>query len=219
MSSRPATRAERQLQTRERLIDAAAHVFARRGYHAATLEEVAHEAGYSTGAVYSNFSGKDDLFLAPADRQIARGSARAGGARGRAQVVAGAGSAAARAGAPGRREPALAGWFRSFIDENQEWPLLFYEFWSYGVRTERLRPEFEARRRAAREAIARPLLDAAASLGLEPRYPVEQLAAALSGRINGLGFERTVDPDAPSEDLAAFCVATPLTEGLGAPNR
>ena len=71
MSTPPATRAEQQVQTRERLIDAAARVFARRGYHAATLAEVAREAGYSTGAVYSNFSGKEDLFLALADRQVA----------------------------------------------------------------------------------------------------------------------------------------------------
>jgi len=212
MSTRPATRAEQQLQTRERLIDAAAQVFARRGYHAATLEEVAHEAGYSTGAVYSNFSGKEDLFLALADRQIA-------GRAEQAQVVAGAAAEAEESGDLGRLEAALAAWFRSFIDENQEWPLLFYEFWSYGVRAERLRPEFEARRQAAREAIARPLVEAAASMGLEPRYPPEQLAAALSGVINGLAFERTVDPDALSEDLAAFCVATLLREGLGAANR
>src|SRR5262245_39764617 len=71
MSTAPASRAEQQEQTRERLVDAAARVFAQRGYHAATLAEVAREAGYSTGAVYSNFAGKEDLFLALADRQIA----------------------------------------------------------------------------------------------------------------------------------------------------
>ena len=158
MSTPPATRAEQQVQTRERLIDAAARVFARRGYHAATLAEVAREAGYSTGAVYSNFSGKEDLFLALADRQVA---GRGEQARAIAEL------APEDPWADGRRlEKAIASWFRSFTEENEEWPLLFYEFWSYGVRTAELRSEFEARRAAAREAIAAPLADVAADRGL-----------------------------------------------------
>ncbi len=58
------TRAEAQAQTRRRLLDGAAVVFARRGFHGASLEEVADEAGYSKGAVYSNFVSKEELFLA-----------------------------------------------------------------------------------------------------------------------------------------------------------
>src|SRR5206468_398295 len=46
------------------LITAARTVFVRRGFHAASLDEIAEEAGYTKGAVYSNFHGKDDLFLA-----------------------------------------------------------------------------------------------------------------------------------------------------------
>ena len=62
--------AERRAQTSERLLDAAAEVFARRGFHATTLDEVAAAAGYSKGAVYSNFAGKDALFLALVDRHL-----------------------------------------------------------------------------------------------------------------------------------------------------
>jgi AcrR family transcriptional regulator len=207
MSTRPATRAETQVQTRERLIDAAARVFARRGYHVATLDEVAREAGYSTGAVYSNFSGKEDLFLALADRQI---GARAEQAR----AVAEAAAQADASGAPDGLQRAIASWFRAFVEDNAEWPLLFYEFWSYGVRSPHLRAEFEERRRAAREAIARPLAEAAAARGLKLRYPPEQVAAALSSVINGLAFERTVDPEALSEAVAAFVVSTVLEESL-----
>src|SRR3984885_7184390 len=64
VAARRLTRAEQQAQTRARLIDAAAKVFARRGFQAASVEEIAEEAGYSHGAVYSNFEGKADLFLA-----------------------------------------------------------------------------------------------------------------------------------------------------------
>jgi AcrR family transcriptional regulator len=58
------TRAERQARTREELLAAAARVVARRGYDAASVAEIADEAGYSHGAVYSNFVDKEDLFLA-----------------------------------------------------------------------------------------------------------------------------------------------------------
>src|SRR3954452_24654908 len=58
------TRAEKQARTRADLLAAATVVFARRGYHGASVEEIAEEAGYSHGAVYSNFDGKADLFLA-----------------------------------------------------------------------------------------------------------------------------------------------------------
>ena len=212
MSTRPATRAETQLQTRERLIDAATRVFARRGYHAATLEEVAREAGYSTGAVYSNFAGKEELFLALADRQIA-------GRAEQAEAIAEVAAEAESSGESDALQKAIARRFRAFIEDNEEWPLLFYEFWSYGVRSPHLREEFEARRRAARDAIARPLADAARSRGLRLRYPPEQLAAAMSGVINGLAFERTVDPEALSEKVAAFVVSTVLTESLTEPKR
>lgn len=56
------SRAEARAQTRERLLDAAAEVFARKGYGAASVELIAESAGFSVGAVYSNFSGKEQLF-------------------------------------------------------------------------------------------------------------------------------------------------------------
>jgi len=52
------SRQERKAQTRERLLDAAAQVFAQRGFEAASLDEVAAAAGYTKGAVYSNFAAR-----------------------------------------------------------------------------------------------------------------------------------------------------------------
>jgi AcrR family transcriptional regulator len=66
------TRTQRQEQTRTQLLDAALVVFLRRGFHGASLDEIAEEAGYTTGAVYSNFKGKDDLFLAVLDAEAQR---------------------------------------------------------------------------------------------------------------------------------------------------
>src|SRR5439155_16585739 len=55
---------KRRAMTRSHLLAAAAEVFAERGFHAATLDQIADAAGFSKGAVYSNFASKDDLFLA-----------------------------------------------------------------------------------------------------------------------------------------------------------
>ena len=64
MTFEPLTPERRREMTRQHLLDAAAIVFARKGFHGATLDEVAKLAGFTKGAVYSNFKSKDDLFLA-----------------------------------------------------------------------------------------------------------------------------------------------------------
>jgi len=58
------TRQESREQTVDLLIDAASKVFFQKGYAATSVEDVASEAGFSTGAVYANFSGKAALFAA-----------------------------------------------------------------------------------------------------------------------------------------------------------
>ncbi|UFU03380.1 TetR/AcrR family transcriptional regulator [Ruania suaedae] len=66
----PLSRRDRQRQTREALIFAARSVFAEDGFHAASLDRIAREAGFSKGAVYSNFEGKSGLFLAVMDANL-----------------------------------------------------------------------------------------------------------------------------------------------------
>jgi len=70
MRPAPRSRRDQQQETRATLVDAARIVFADTGYHAASLEAIARVAGYSKGAVYSNFSGKADLFLAVMDANM-----------------------------------------------------------------------------------------------------------------------------------------------------
>ena len=84
MATARMTREQSKALTRERLLDAARNVFARSGFHGASVEEIASEAGFSTGALYSNFDGKEELFLALMEREIdehAREIAEAVGAR------------------------------------------------------------------------------------------------------------------------------------------
>jgi AcrR family transcriptional regulator len=58
------TQADRRAQTRSALLEAAARGLSRHGYSNLVLERVAADAGYSRGALYHLFAGKEDLALA-----------------------------------------------------------------------------------------------------------------------------------------------------------
>lgn len=62
----------RRAQTRDRLLSAAAAVFAERGILAASVEEICEQAGFTRGAFYSNFESKDDLYFALLRREHER---------------------------------------------------------------------------------------------------------------------------------------------------
>ncbi|MEU3609355.1 TetR/AcrR family transcriptional regulator [Streptomyces sp. NPDC035033] len=55
---------KRRLETNERLLDAAEKAFAQHGFHGVSIGELCSRAGYTTGAFYSNYASKDELFLA-----------------------------------------------------------------------------------------------------------------------------------------------------------
>ena len=61
-SRREVRRARHQDLSRTQLLDAAERVFGEKGFHDATLSEIAELAEYSVGSVYSFFEGKEDLF-------------------------------------------------------------------------------------------------------------------------------------------------------------
>jgi AcrR family transcriptional regulator len=194
------TRREKQEQTRERLLEAAARVFARRGYGQASVEEIAGEAGFTTGAVYSNFSGKEELFLALADKKVDE----------RVAEIRAIGDAGEEAEAANR--------FREFLDRDPDWPLLFYEFWSFGVRNTGIREEFAKRRDAVVDALAETLERVATQLGFQLRFPAPVLARAVSAALGGLAFERAAAPDAVPDDVFEEFISAILACSVAAPD-
>jgi AcrR family transcriptional regulator len=197
------SRKETQERTRERVVAAAAKVFARRGYHRATVDEIASEAGFTIGALYSNFSGKEDLFLAIADRQVKE----------RVAEVTAMGDAAEG------DEPSenAAEQLRAFLERDPEWPLLFYEFWSLSVRNPELKDEVAKRRDAIRDALAETLERVAKRHGFKLRFPAPVLATAIAASLNGLAFERAADPDALPDEVFAEFVTAVLGCAIAAP--
>ena len=65
--ARPRTQAERRARTRAALLEAGARGFSRYGYGNLVLEKVAGDAGYTRGALYHLFAGKEELAVAVVD--------------------------------------------------------------------------------------------------------------------------------------------------------
>lgn len=68
-------RAPRQL-THAAVLKAADKLFRRKGFQAASIDDIARDARLTKGAVYSNFAGKDALFLAVLEQHVERTIAR-----------------------------------------------------------------------------------------------------------------------------------------------
>jgi AcrR family transcriptional regulator len=182
------TREQSKANTRERLLLAARRVFARHGFHGASVEEIASEAGFSTGALYSNFDGKEDLFLVLMEREIdehAREIADAVGAR----------ASVSERAAGGARQ------WMTMIEREPEVLLLFMEFWAYGVRDAGVRPKVAARFAQVRELLTRLIADGVREFDLELDIPAEQLAIAIDALADGIARQKLADPDAVPDDL------------------
>src|SRR3954468_1511316 len=116
----PNSRARQKAATREALLAAGRTVFVRDGYHRASLDRVAAEAGFTKGAVYGNFATKADLLLAIYEER----------SEARAAAIA---KAAARAkDLDHLRRRMVADW-REVIEHERGWSLLLIEFWAHAA--------------------------------------------------------------------------------------
>lgn len=194
------TRAERQAQTREALIAVARELFLRDGFAATSLDRVAVEAGFSKGAVYSNFSGKEELGLAVLDDLHSE------------QVSA---AAAAMEGKVTLDETldALVRWAREHLGQ-PKWTALEVEFASIARHNRFVAEQIAARHAVVREAIAHLVRKGVADLGVEPALPADQIATIVLSLSIGLGAQRSLDS---SIDVDVF--ATTLRQLLVPPVR
>lgn len=188
------TRAE----TRERILHAAGEVFTSRGYDSASLDEVAAAAGLTKGAVYSSFSGKDELFFALVadrlDQRLALVADAADGQRDLRQLLTDA-------------EDDLAALFTT----QRDWHLLFIECWARAVRDPERRAEWARQRRAARAVIADFFERHAAATGDPLRAPAADLALVSMALSNGLAMEYIADPESADPGLFAGTLAQLVT--------
>jgi AcrR family transcriptional regulator len=188
MTRRRLTRPERSAQTRAELMASARQRFLRRGFHASSLEQVAEEAGFTIGAVYSRFGSKADLFLAILDERIDQLVAEVAQVAGLHQPI------------PEQAE-LLAGRRMALLEREREWFPLVLEFWSHAARDERLRHEFGACHERLVGAYADLIEADYARLGLPLPLAPEVLARAVVAIGNGVALERLTDPARVPEGL------------------
>lgn len=184
------TRAESKARTRTELVEAARQVFLERGYHAASMEAVADAAGYSTGAVYSTFRGKADLFLAVFDTRVAE----------RTRQMENVAEAAVSVG---ELAELLARQYASASRRERAWSMLVIEFWALAARDPELRRQFAERHDALKAATARVINETLARTGRRLSLDTERVAVAAAALANGLTLERLAHPDETGVELLA----------------
>jgi AcrR family transcriptional regulator len=180
VSIEPLTPDRRRAMTREHLLRAAAAVFARHGFHGASLDEVAAAAGFTKGAVYSNFKSKEDLFVAVLDERIRTQV-------GRFRTVLGDFTRPAEETQPLIRDIVDSTW-------DDEGSALFLEFVVYAARNPAAREKLAASFQRQHDEIVAIIGTEYERAGVPPRYPVDVLAVISSALFEGLGMTRLINP-------------------------
>lgn len=181
------TRERRRQQTRDVLIAAATEVFAERGYEGASLEEIAETAGFTRGAIYKNFAGKEELFFAVTDRL-------------NEQVIEAFRSIAPESASVSEWDISrLADLWRASVDDFADLFAIGKEYELYVLRNPEARDRALAHRRRQRELVASFIDEVAAATGMTLRLPADTLASLILAAADGLTYAARVD----GEDLFA----------------
>jgi len=167
-----------------------------RGYHGATLEQIAEEAGFSKGVVYSQFESKSDLFMSLLEERIAE---RARENAEVAQEHSGASGLAALLDhivRVGRSEP--------------EWGLLVIEFRVHAARDPELNRRYSAAHARTIASGAEAFAAVYDRVGEEPPFPPRQLAEIALAIGAGAQLEQAADPGALQGPLVAHLLSSLL---------
>lgn len=176
---RPATAAatpsnkhqQRTQATRQALLDSARRIFARDGFEACRIEDVAAATGHTRGAFYAHFRTKEDLFFALLEQEAER----------RVEKIR---AALACCGTAAQRRAALRNFFVSRLTDRR-WAMLIVEFKLFAVRHADLRPRLAATHRRIRASLKLECIDESFD---------ELKKAALEAVIAGVSMEHAYDP-------------------------
>lgn len=161
--------ARRRDATRQKLLDAAAEVFAESGLDAASVEAVCERAGFTRGAFYSNFDSKEELFLELAARVW----------EARVEAVAARVSELEADGDLEISTDAIQTMIQRVLDgpaEDRLGVLLMSEIRMHALRNPRFAPGFLRQQDEMHASVARIIDDIARSTGVRFRVPAEDAA-------------------------------------------
>ena len=185
MSEQTLSRREKQQRTRRSLLSAAEKLFCQQGLEAASVDQVAQEAGYTKGAFYANFKSKEELFLVMLDQRFAQELERLDRAL------------------AGERDPleeaqaAAADFIHFASDEN--WPRLYFQFVAHAARDEEFREELATRMKTMRDRLTELLKHWKEGFGQATPIPQEQVTAMICFMADGFLVDRMIEPDLSEE--------------------
>jgi AcrR family transcriptional regulator len=204
MALQPLTPERRRDQTRQHLLAAAAQVFAERGFHGASLDEVAAVAGFTKGAVYSNFRNKEDLFLALFKATYDRETE------------------ALRATLKGSEVPPeerLSDFVALLRNQTHlsggNFALLYQEFWLYAARNSSARERLAQIDDEAVQSVAEIIEAERGRWGMEPLESTIQVARIIEVLFRGIGLLRVLQPDVADDEFVEAAISF-VARGLGA---
>jgi AcrR family transcriptional regulator len=182
------TRAEQQQRTREEVLAAADRLFVERGFHATSVDQIARAAGYTKGAVYSNFAGKDDLYIALLEAHYD------GRVAAHVELLLDQPTF----------EDAIRAVGRFMVESDTrdpDWLPTLAEFVAHAARDESLRRAYVGVRERFLAAIADVIETLCDRHDLALRVPPLEAARASSVLARGYSAERRLDPDAASSAM------------------
>lgn len=184
-------------------MEVASAEFLERGYRVTSLERVAERAGYSKGAVYSNFAGKEELVLAVLDRHFAH------------RLDALQESLQAAPETVEARLAAFTAWWEHMVGE-QDWGVLILEFASATRDRPLIQDQLADRERRILGFVTLMIESEAARFDVTLPLTARELASVLVGLGSGLSFSRMLDPTIPTKVLSDL--ARILFDGRAAPD-
>lgn len=196
-------RGDRQ-ETRVRVLRAADRLFRNRGYTRVTVEDVADRAGYTRGAVYSNFpAGKEGIFLALIEERFDR------------QLDSAWESLSASVSSQGRMA-ALGRWMAAEMDRSRDWSTAEVEFAAHASTKPELQTRLAQMQQAGRRQMAELLADECRLAGIVPPLHPDTLALVVMSLARGLMVEWMLDAttDASSAFSQAFAQLFAVTPEL-----
>jgi AcrR family transcriptional regulator len=187
-------RQERRERTRADLLAAARRAFLRDGFHAASLDSIAEDAGYTKGAFYSNFASKDDALVAVFEEHF----------RDRADAYE---RLIFTTDSVEDAYRAVARYWHDANEREPEWSRLVIEFMAHASRHEHLREAVREVRQRGLDRIVELVEQLAERHGVEYTVPIAELVRG-SGALNrGLAVEQLLDPDLSVEAFEEMHVA------------
>jgi AcrR family transcriptional regulator len=197
------SRQESQARTRTLLLEVATAEFLAHGYNGTSLERVADAAGFSKGAVYGNFAGKEELCLAVLEKYFF------------AQLQTFISEFAAGGDSIDDRLAVLARWLEVALAD-EKWQLLALEFAVQTRHNQKIQEQLRQREAMMRTAVTALLTQQIRQLGVRPVLPPDQLAVVLVAVVGGIAVQRLIDPSIPASlltDAVRALFRAPKPEG------